>query len=690
MTGRIFIKKGLFYLVLLVLVLSMVLGPTQIALAKTLQQPVADPPQSTVVLNVKIGGVILPYNWGDITGTAGYKFNGKSTSDTYLAVPHDTCQGIKFSDLISQIESTLSITLHDDYQIKAVCSDGYTNAPFTIAEAKNYTANHYLLANHVNGESEACFGYNNTNPSLTYPATYLRIARNRGGDYLTDQFGNTAYLRLISSLQITKSDGTAVELTQLNLSQTNGADLSSLSPAAAGLVIGGSGITRGMGLLGSFVYLNQPQIDFMKTSKSVAGLGLGNSWMTPTLYSSYHNHGIPDYKYMLAEGINLKTALTELGADVTGASVAIEAKGSDGYDLIIDDAFGYNASRNYIAPDGTVGAAVDPLLVFYENSVETSAPDSSVVPPTITTAIPDPNPLFVYGQKYATEPNNCSFIQNTVKIRAGLDTPAFAITRDSMTKSLSLSDIALLGIYQTSYFWENSGIPVTQSVIGVPLSAVLFNMGITIPSDMGLIISVNNGSGIVAGSRTIGYSEINRCFVAFDAFEDGQRVAGSVKPLRIYCPGQTRSNVLIENVVGATVSAAGLYTISFEENGGSPVTDITLSSGSTIDSAPVSTRTGYILEGWYTDENLTVKATFPYIITSNAVLYARWTDSAAYAKGDINNDSIVNIQDVVLAVNFALSRTTPTTTQFAAADYNSDSIINIQDVVLIVNKAMGR
>jgi hypothetical protein len=58
--------------------------------------------------------------------------------------------------------------------------------------------------------------------------------------------------------------------------------------------------------------------------------------------------------------------------------------------------------------------------------------------------------------------------------------------------------------------------------------------------------------------------------------------------------------------------------------------------------------------------------------------------------GDVNSDGSINIQDVVLAVNFVLSRTAPTAVESGTADYNGDGSLNIQDVVLIVNKAMGR
>lgn len=205
------LRKYISSVVLIMFMLSLMMVQAPVSLAKTLQTPIADPSNDTVALNVIIGGETLPYTWGDIIGAAGYKFAGKATSDTYLA-EEETCDGIKFSDLLANVESTLGITLQDTYNIQAVCSDAYSNQPFTVAEAKDYETNHYLLAYKVNGVSEACIGYKDSDPSVTYPATYLRIARNRGGDFSTDGFGRSAYMRLISSINITKSDGSAVEL----------------------------------------------------------------------------------------------------------------------------------------------------------------------------------------------------------------------------------------------------------------------------------------------------------------------------------------------------------------------------------------------------------------------------------------------------------------------------------------------
>ena len=56
-----------------------------------------------------------------------------------------------------------------------------------------------------------------------------------------------------------------------------------------------------------------------------------------------------------------------------------------------------------------------------------------------------------------------------------------------------------------------------------------------------------------------------------------------------------------------------------------------------------------------------------------------------FTLGDINNDSLINVQDIVLLVIFVLQTDFPTDTEFLAADYNGDGILNILDVVSIVD-----
>ena len=53
--------------------------------------------------------------------------------------------------------------------------------------------------------------------------------------------------------------------------------------------------------------------------------------------------------------------------------------------------------------------------------------------------------------------------------------------------------------------------------------------------------------------------------------------------------------------------------------------------------------------------------------------------------GDINEDAIINILDVILLVNFALNINEPTENQLFVSDLNEDDVLNVLDVIVLVN-----
>ena len=54
-------------------------------------------------------------------------------------------------------------------------------------------------------------------------------------------------------------------------------------------------------------------------------------------------------------------------------------------------------------------------------------------------------------------------------------------------------------------------------------------------------------------------------------------------------------------------------------------------------------------------------------------------------QGDINQDSLVNVLDIVSLVSFILGSQNPTELEIIYSDINSDSFINVLDVVMLVN-----
>ena len=66
-------------------------------------------------------------------------------------------------------------------------------------------------------------------------------------------------------------------------------------------------------------------------------------------------------------------------------------------------------------------------------------------------------------------------------------------------------------------------------------------------------------------------------------------------------------------------------------------------------------------------------------------------DSSDGIAGDVNNDSLINILDIIQTVNIILgANLNPTDYELWAADLNQDGNIDILDIVLIVNTILGR
>ena len=76
---------------------------------------------------------------------------------------------------------------------------------------------------------------------------------------------------------------------------------------------------------------------------------------------------------------------------------------------------------------------------------------------------------------------------------------------------------------------------------------------------------------------------------------------------------------------------ATIYTLTFDTNGGSAISKVSKTSGTTVDlTGYTPTRDGYTFDGWYSNSALTIKVT-SIKLTSNTTIYAKWT-----AKSDMS------------------------------------------------------
>ena len=98
------------------------------------------------------------------------------------------------------------------------------------------------------------------------------------------------------------------------------------------------------------------------------------------------------------------------------------------------------------------------------------------------------------------------------------------------------------------------------------------------------------------------------------------------------------------------------------------------------------------VDTYYMDLN--VNSVIPYFAQTNTwidpidtlqTLYDEWYETSfQYELGDVNQDLIINILDIIIVMNAILGEQI-SGSQFYLADINRDNIINIKDIIMIIN-----
>ncbi|MGG2112602.1 S-layer homology domain-containing protein [Lysinibacillus pakistanensis] len=110
----------------------------------------------------------------------------------------------------------------------------------------------------------------------------------------------------------------------------------------------------------------------------------------------------------------------------------------------------------------------------------------------------------------------------------------------------------------------------------------------------------------------------------------------------IYLVTEDQKSNLMQNVKAlslttSTPPSANSYTVSFESNGGSIVTDQSVLYNTTL-KEPVTTKEGYTFEGWYKDTAFTNTWDFTKdVVTERIILYAKWIMNNSSGGGYIPN-----------------------------------------------------
>ena len=91
------------------------------------------------------------------------------------------------------------------------------------------------------------------------------------------------------------------------------------------------------------------------------------------------------------------------------------------------------------------------------------------------------------------------------------------------------------------------------------------------------------------------------------------------------------------------------YNIHFELNGGTGVTDLKTNK---IEKEPLPTRDGYTFLGWYLEANFINKVTFPFEVTKNQTLYAKWEENIpASISFNVNEEGVLTSVEGISEIN---------------------------------------
>jgi uncharacterized repeat protein (TIGR02543 family) len=150
-------------------------------------------------------------------------------------------------------------------------------------------------------------------------------------------------------------------------------------------------------------------------------------------------------------------------------------------------------------------------------------------------------------------------------------------------------------------------------------------------------------SSITSDGFTVSWSASNATSYNVDIFRTSTAVSYTGYPKSgttltsqvvtgIGYPNRYTTYVTAINAAGTSTSTLNVdtiapptYTVTYDEQGGSAVTDATgITSGSTV-TLPSTTRAGYTFNGWFTTSTGGTALSSPYTVTGNVTLYAQWT-----------------------------------------------------------------
>ena len=182
---------------------------------------------------------------------------------------------------------------------------------------------------------------------------------------------------------------------------------------------------------------------------------------------------------------------------------------------------------------------------------------------------------------------------------------------DETTSNVKVTGFELVGDKSENYTVTTTELNTTIAVANMVTVAVT--------ADGGTVTGA--GSYLKGSSVTVTATPI-RGF-AFAGWYEGET---SVSTNATYTFATDEDKTLVAKFVKqATGGGDSTYTVKFETNGGSKVSNKSVRKNTSVAEPAMPSKNGYTFAGWYSDESLMTPYDFSDIVKSDITLYAKWT-----------------------------------------------------------------
>ena len=114
------------------------------------------------------------------------------------------------------------------------------------------------------------------------------------------------------------------------------------------------------------------------------------------------------------------------------------------------------------------------------------------------------------------------------------------------------------------------------------------------------------------------------------------------------------------------------YTVYFNTNGGSNLEPINYQNNIEVDKLPAPTKVDYTFYGWYYDEGLSNRVTYPFIIEKDIEVYAKWIDAYYFLSFDTHGGEIIDNKSFIAGTEI-IDLPTPSKTYYVFDGWYMDS-----------------